>query len=134
MSTNDLINAGRATTEQALALFDALEPVPVEFMLGPWKGEGFATDHPMDGLLEAYHWHGKRFESTEAVHPLVFSKLGGWIDGVKSGFYGAVIGFKQSRCDAKVGGGWAHVSDLYAPDGHHQVTCSPTHDRVSRQI
>jgi len=28
----------------------------------------------MDGLLESYHWYGKRFESPEDVHPLVFSK------------------------------------------------------------
>ena len=95
MSTNDLINAGRATTEQALALFDALEPVPVEFMLGPWKGEGFATDHPMDGLLEAYHWHGKRFESTEAVHPLVFSKLGGGLTALNPAFMGPSLGLSS---------------------------------------
>jgi len=92
---NDLINTGRATTEQALALFDALEPVPVEFMLGPWKGEGFATDHPMDGLLEAYHWHGKRFESTEAVHPLVFAKLGGGFSCLNPAFMGPSLGLSS---------------------------------------
>lgn len=73
MTTQDLLKNRRATTEQALNLFDSLEPVDLPFMLGSWKGEGFLTDHPMDGLLESYHWYGKRFESPEDVHPLVFS-------------------------------------------------------------
>lgn len=33
--------------------------------------------HPRDGLLEAWHWRGKRFESLEEVHPLVFASPGG---------------------------------------------------------
>ncbi len=92
MNVNELIGMGSATTEQALALFDALEPVPVDFMLGSWKGEGFETDHPMDGLLEAYNWYGKRFESTEAVHPLVFSRLGGGFASLNPAFMGLSLG------------------------------------------
>lgn len=65
------------STEEALALFDRLEPVDTAFMIGAWRGEGFPTNHPLDGVLEAFHWHGKRFESTEHVHPLVFSKRNG---------------------------------------------------------
>ena len=68
--------AGKATTDEALAIFDRLEPVDTAFMLGAWKGGGFDTDHPLDGALETYHWHGKRFESLEHVHPLVFRTLG----------------------------------------------------------
>lgn len=64
-------------TEEALALFDQLEPVTPEEMLGRWRGEGFATGHPLDGLLEAWHWRGKRFDSLEEVHPLVFEGPGG---------------------------------------------------------
>ena len=60
------------STENALALFDQLEPVTPEELLGPWRGEGFPTGHPLDGLLEAWHWRGKRFDSLEEVHPLVF--------------------------------------------------------------
>ena len=73
----DMLNAGSTTTADALALFDRLAPVDTAFMLGAWKGEGFPTDHPLDGVLEAYRWHGKRFESTEDVHPLVFDTAGG---------------------------------------------------------
>lgn len=57
---------------EGLALFDALEPAGVDFMRGSWAGSGLASDHSMDGLLELYGWHGKRFESAEDVHPLVF--------------------------------------------------------------
>lgn len=61
-----------STAADALALFDALPPVPPEALLGHWHGEGFATGHRLDGLLEACHWQGKRFDSLEEVHPLVF--------------------------------------------------------------
>jgi hypothetical protein len=86
MSVNETLEAGRATTEEAMELFDSLEPVDVEFMIGKWKGEGFHTNHPMDGLLEAYHWYGKRFESPEDVHPLVFSTLRGGLAIVNPAF------------------------------------------------
>ncbi|MFM9047317.1 MAG: DUF4334 domain-containing protein, partial [Cyanobium sp.] len=38
--------------------------------------------HPLDGLLEAWHWHGKRFENAEEVHPLVFRAVGGGLVSV----------------------------------------------------
>lgn len=63
---------GAASTAEALALFDALPPVPPEALLGHWSGAGFTTGHRLDGLLEACHWQGKRFDSLEEVHPLVF--------------------------------------------------------------
>jgi hypothetical protein len=50
------------STEQALALFDALPPIPVAEMFGSWRGAGLQTGHPLDGLLEIFGWHGKRFE------------------------------------------------------------------------
>ena len=71
------------SSEEALAIFDALEPVETDFMLGAWKGEGFETGPPMDGMLERCHWHGKRFDTTEHVHPLVFRKRNGELSSVK---------------------------------------------------
>ncbi len=65
------------TAEKALSFFDSLPPVTIEQMLGAWRGSGVPTEHPLDGLLESFSWHGKRFESTEAVHPLVFDRAGG---------------------------------------------------------
>lgn len=61
-----------ATLDDALAFFDACPAVAVDDMLGAWRGGGLATDHPMDGMLEATGWHGKRFDSVDAVHPLIF--------------------------------------------------------------
>jgi hypothetical protein len=77
MDTFDKSKIDTQTSQSALELFDSLEPVDIDFMIGHWQGEGYPTNHPLDGLLEAYHWHGKYFESSEDVHPLVFSNLRG---------------------------------------------------------
>jgi hypothetical protein len=60
-----------------LTLFDELPPVTVPEMLGAWAGQGLATGHPLDGLLEAYGWHGKRFDGPDDAHPLVFGDARG---------------------------------------------------------
>lgn len=80
MDTSDLSAAtrlealvGGATLADALALYDDLPPVTVEHMLGAWKGGSLRTGHRFDGLLEAYGWHGKWFDSPDAAHPLVFA-------------------------------------------------------------
>ncbi|MEO1593487.1 MAG: DUF952 domain-containing protein [Cyanobacteria bacterium J06632_22] len=57
----------------ALTLFDALDSVETDTLIGQWQGYGFPTGHPMDGLLEATGWYGKEFITTEQVHPLLFS-------------------------------------------------------------
>lgn len=67
-----ILQAGKTTVETALQLFDSLEPVNLEFMLGRWQGSGLHTSHPMDGLLEASKWYGKEFVDPETVHPLLF--------------------------------------------------------------
>ena len=67
-----ILHSGQATTEAALQLFDALEPVNLEFMMGRWRGSELSTHHPMDGLLEASNWYGKEFIDPETVHPLLF--------------------------------------------------------------
>lgn len=41
-------------------------------MNGGWAGQSFPSGHPLDHVLEAFHWHGKRFDTTEEVQPLVF--------------------------------------------------------------
>lgn len=58
------------TTQQALNLFDSLEPIEVDFMFGRWVGAEIPTNHEMDGLLVAIGWYGKWFESENEVHPL----------------------------------------------------------------
>lgn len=70
--THPILQKQKATTAEALALFDALETVDLDFMLGRWKGSGLNTDHLMDGLLEVANWYGKEFVSPDCVHPLLF--------------------------------------------------------------
>ncbi|MFM7264124.1 MAG: DUF4334 domain-containing protein [Cyanobium sp.] len=66
-----------AAPEAALALFDSLPPLRPEEMLGHWRGESFASGHPLDGLLETYHWHGKAFRAPDDVDPLLFRRTDG---------------------------------------------------------
>jgi len=65
------------TTAEALAIFDRLEPVNLECMYGRWAGAEIPTQHPLDGLLAASNWHGKRFVDADNVHPLVLKTMGG---------------------------------------------------------
>lgn len=62
----------KITTDEALELFDELDTVDLEFMIGKWKGSGLHTNHPMDGVLEAVNWYGKEFIDADSVHPLLF--------------------------------------------------------------
>lgn len=91
MSPSDLLKSRKATPNEALELFDSLEPVDIDFMLGSWQGAEFRTNHPLDGLLETYHWHGKRFDSAEEVHPLVFRTVMGGLAHVNPIFVGVQL-------------------------------------------
>ena len=71
-SCQSILKAGKTTTETALQLFDALDSVSLDFMLGRWQGSGLHTNHQLDGLLESSNWYGKEFVDTENVHPLLF--------------------------------------------------------------
>ncbi len=71
--------------EAALALFDALEPVDPADLRGTWLGRSVATGHWLDGLLEACHWVGKRFDGPEDVHPLLFRAFDGTVVRVDPG-------------------------------------------------
>lgn len=64
--------AAGTTIEKALSFFDSLDPVTIEEMIGAWQGSGLPTGNPLDGLLESLGWHGKRFESADDAHPLLF--------------------------------------------------------------
>lgn len=66
------LQRGEATTEEALEIFDALDPVNLEFMMGRWQGSELRTNHPLDGFLETTNWYGKEFLDPDQVHPLLF--------------------------------------------------------------
>jgi hypothetical protein len=72
LTIQQLLKLRSASTEDAMKLFDSLEPVDFDFMKGRWKGYEIATGHPMDGLLDITKWYGKLFISPEEVHPLLF--------------------------------------------------------------
>ena len=86
--------------EDALKLFDSLEPVDIDFMMGLWQGEGYPTGHSQDGLLEAYHWYGKHFESTEDVHPLLFLNRRGEVVSINPG--AMALGGQKSAPASKI--------------------------------
>lgn len=52
--------------------FQTLDPVLPEEMVGLWRGEGIAADHPLDGVLENLQWFGKRFHPDLKADALLF--------------------------------------------------------------
>lgn len=72
MLLTDVLSNAPTTTGEALALFDAAPAVDTAEMIGTWRGAELPTGHPLDGLLEASGWWGKRFVDGETVHPLLF--------------------------------------------------------------
>lgn len=92
MKTFSEVVDGGTSTAEALEIFDGLNTVDIDFMLGAWKGRDFPTDHPLDGLLEAYHWHGKRFDTSEQVHPLVFKTMSGQTSSVNPLWIVPIVG------------------------------------------
>lgn len=67
---------GGVSPPRALEIFDSLPAVSIEEMYGRWAGSEAPTDNPLDGLLGAYGWRGKRFTSAEEVDPLIFGRGG----------------------------------------------------------
>ena len=62
-----------ASQPEVLSFFDSLPAIPVEGMLGRWRGSELPTGSPLDGLLGAYGWWGKEMRDAESVHPLLFT-------------------------------------------------------------
>ena len=77
-SLDELLPTVPTTTDEALAMFDAAEPVEPDFMIGTWHGAELPTGHPLDGLLAASGWWGKQFIDSETVHPLLFRAGSTW--------------------------------------------------------
>lgn len=83
---DQIIEARKTTTTiEALNLFDHLDIVDLDFMIGRWKGSSFSTKHKLDGSLEAFNWYGKEFIDANNVHPLLFSDMQGEIFKVDPG-------------------------------------------------
>ncbi|MCK5770336.1 DUF4334 domain-containing protein [Algiphilus sp.] len=63
--------SGRIAVGELERVYDALEPVECESILGRWKGGDFDTGHPVTQQLAATGWYGKTFHSVEEVDPLI---------------------------------------------------------------
>lgn len=68
---NQMLRERRSDTATVLKVFDDLDPVSNDFLIGRWKGFVIATDHPMDSLLDTLGWYGKVFQGVEDAHPLI---------------------------------------------------------------
>ncbi len=134
MSVRERLDAGRATTEDAMELLDSLEPVDVGFMIGNWKGEGFHTNHPMDGLLEAYHWYGKRFESPRRCTSVGLFNTSRRRCQCKPRLYGAVAGLDGPCAHAKVSHGGSYFPDTYSFSHNVSIQGEVAHDNLSGQV
>lgn len=73
---------GQTDTHTACRLFDGLETVGLEELLGTWIGQEFHTGHPLDGVLKKLRWYGKAFHDAENVDPLLFEMPGGEITAI----------------------------------------------------
>ena len=84
LAINDIpaLTAVRSTAD-ALALFDELPTVDLDFMVGRWQGAELETNHPIEGLLDAISWYGKEFIEPDHVHPLLCSNLSGGTFSIK---------------------------------------------------
>ena len=54
-----------------IELFDKLQPVAPDFLIGEWKGGIIDTDFPLPALYGEGKWAGKSFKSTNEVYPMV---------------------------------------------------------------
>ncbi|MGW6268489.1 MULTISPECIES: DUF4334 domain-containing protein [unclassified Streptomyces] len=53
------------------ALWADLDTVDASVLLGSWRGFAFLTGHPIEKVLAAGRWHGKRFDALDDAKPLI---------------------------------------------------------------
>jgi len=71
----ELIKSGKDCPASVLMpLFEKLEPVPADFMIGTWRGGKFDNTQ-----LDPINWYGKRFVSSSHVEPLLARKEDGTV-------------------------------------------------------
>ncbi len=72
----EMMASGEAyTNEQILPLYDLLDPVDIDFMIGTWKGGKFDGGKMPDPI----NWYGKRFNAVNDAEPLLARKPDGTI-------------------------------------------------------
>ncbi|KAL1961579.1 hypothetical protein VTN77DRAFT_1431 [Rasamsonia byssochlamydoides] len=61
----------RIKEEEIATIFEQLEPIQREFLLGEWTGGGFDTGHSAHETLTQMKWAGKSFRSLDDVDPMI---------------------------------------------------------------
>lgn len=56
---------------EVAAVYDKLNPVETNFLLGDWTGGDLDTGHAGTKALKDMRWAGKSFRSTEDVDPIM---------------------------------------------------------------
>lgn len=52
-------------------MYDQLEAIPSEDLIGSWKGTSLDTGHPAHQRLTEVSWAGKDFHSVDDVDPVI---------------------------------------------------------------
>lgn len=65
------IAAGPVDPGELDALWSDLDIVSVASILGSWRGFAFRSGHPVELVLAANRWHGKRFLALDDAKPLI---------------------------------------------------------------
>ncbi|BCR91362.1 uncharacterized protein ACHE_70205S [Aspergillus chevalieri] len=77
---------GRVDPSTLSAIFDQLDPIKPEQLLGDWNGGFFDTGHPVANTLKEINWVGKSFTSIDHVDPVVVEENGCRVSWGKWGF------------------------------------------------
>jgi hypothetical protein len=69
---NALVNSkDRVRLDDLFVLFDSLDAIEPDAMVGDWEGGVFNTGHPGEQQLTVIHWAGKSFRGRNDVDPIV---------------------------------------------------------------
>jgi hypothetical protein len=63
--------SGQVDEAVVAGIFDELETIEPEFMIGKWQGGSFDTGHPTHQMLATMKWAGKDFRSVDDVDPIM---------------------------------------------------------------
>ncbi|MDP9840757.1 hypothetical protein J2T09_005545 [Neorhizobium huautlense] len=67
--------------------FETLDLVHPAELIGLWRGNGYPSGHPLDGVLENLHWFGKRFHPDKRADALLFESNPGKLLAVDPAFF-----------------------------------------------
>ncbi|KAF9893363.1 hypothetical protein FE257_011795 [Aspergillus nanangensis] len=62
--------SGQIATTEVESVYNKLNPIKAESLLGQWKGGSFDTGHPAHQALTTISWQGKTFHGLDNVDPI----------------------------------------------------------------